>query len=126
MGTKSMVCLICSIMVVSSRRHLLQQNSINADADVVWKMDFDNLNLTKNIPLIALGIGVTCFISIMTASFCYICIKRNQKKEDNDIIGGTQSELLTIFEYKSQKSEEQLNDIDDNESVDENVRMLEI
>eukprot|EP00483_Globobulimina_turgida_P013709 UN13735 len=129
MATKILLCLICS-RVVASSSHLLQNNPYEPEGNIhniAWKMKFKSIDFNKNLLLILVAVVVTLCLTLVIVSLCYVCINVDDK-EDIDKNGGAQmrqseEELLSIKEFKSQMSEAQLNDIDDDESVDENIRL---
>eukprot|EP01084_Bolivina_argentea_P284220 487045_1 len=103
-------------------------NSINGGNALTNERDKDSATTLKsvdskgNLPFLLIALSVMCCLGLCVGTLCYFFII-GVKKETYDANGG--GTLTSIHEYKSEKSELQLNDIDDYES-DEGIPMAPI
>ena len=61
----------------------------------------------------------TCYVSVL------IAINKSSRKKVEDEVGGADHELLSILDFHSVPSVQQINDIDDDESVDADIRLID-
>ena len=61
----------------------------------------------------------TCYVSVL------IAINKSSRKKVEDKVGGADHELLSILDFHSVPSVQQINDIDDDESVDADIRLID-